>query len=35
MSNTRFKSLLLKTFSDAIMLIEKGEAVVEIRRVEG
>lgn len=30
MSNTRFQSLLLKTFSDAIMLIERGEAVVEI-----
>jgi len=30
MSNTHFKSLLLKTFSDAIVLIERGEAVVEI-----
>ena len=34
MSNTHFQSLLLKTFSDAIMLLEKGEAVVEICRVE-
>ena len=30
MSNSRFKSLLLKTLPDAIILIEKGEAVVEI-----
>jgi predicted nuclease of predicted toxin-antitoxin system len=30
MSNSHFQSLLLQTFSDAVMLIEKGEAVVEI-----
>jgi predicted nuclease of predicted toxin-antitoxin system len=31
-SNAHFKSLLLKTLSDAISLIESGEAVVEIQR---
>lgn len=34
MSNAHFQSLLLKTFSDAIVLIERGEAVVEIRNRE-
>lgn len=30
MSNTRFKALLLKTFSNAISLITNGQAIVEI-----
>ena len=34
MSNDRFKLLLSETFSDAISLIERGEAVVEICRRE-
>ena len=33
MSNTHFKSLLLKTLRDAISLIEGGEAIVEIQRI--
>jgi predicted nuclease of predicted toxin-antitoxin system len=32
MANERFRLLLLKTFHDAISLIESGEAVVEIKR---
>jgi predicted nuclease of predicted toxin-antitoxin system len=32
MSNARFKSLLLKTFPDAMSLLVRGEVVVEIRR---
>jgi predicted nuclease of predicted toxin-antitoxin system len=32
MCNANFKSLLLATLSDAITLIESGEAVVEIQR---
>ena len=32
MPNARFKSLLLKTFRDAMSLIESGEAVVEIHQ---
>jgi predicted nuclease of predicted toxin-antitoxin system len=34
MSNTHFHSLLLGTFPDAVSLIEKGEMIVEIRRLE-
>jgi len=34
MSNARFKSLLVETFSDAVSLITGGEAVVEIRKRE-
>jgi predicted nuclease of predicted toxin-antitoxin system len=34
MSNERFKTLLAATFPDAMSLIERGEAVVEIRRRE-
>ena len=33
MSNDRFKSLLLKTFADAISLISSGEPFVEIQQV--
>ena len=32
MSNARFKSLLLKTFPDAMSLIASGETVVEIQQ---
>ena len=32
MSNAHFKSLLLKTFPDAMSLIASGEAVVEIHQ---
>jgi len=32
MSNDHFKSLLLKTFPDAMLLISTGEPVVEIRQ---
>ena len=34
MSNDRMKALLSATFPDAKMLLERGEAVVEIRRQE-
>ena len=34
MSNDRMKALLSATFPDATLLIERGEAVVEIRRQE-
>jgi predicted nuclease of predicted toxin-antitoxin system len=35
MSNARFKILLLKTFPDAISLIESGESIVEIHKRAG